>query len=64
MRSIRTCSWCHTENETHSDGRPVYCHKCGHRADASRMACDCMRCMARLDDTLKPISPLQKESLS
>lgn len=37
-----TCSWCHTANT--SDGRPVICRNCGHRADVARMDCDCTRC--------------------
>jgi len=59
MRFARTCGWCHTENEIPSDGCPVYCRKCGHRADISRMACDCIRCLAKIDDILKPITPHQ-----
>lgn len=59
MRTLRTCGWCNTENEIHLDDVPVYCKKCGHRADVSRLACDCQRCMAKLDDTLRPLTPHQ-----
>jgi hypothetical protein len=66
MRLFRSCGWCHAENEIPADGRPVSCHKCGHRADTSRLACDCVRCVARLEDTLKPITsaviPVKTES--
>jgi hypothetical protein len=56
MRRFRNCGFCHTENEIPIDGHVVYCRKCGHRADVSRLACDCKKCAARLDDTLKPIT--------
>lgn len=38
----RTCSWCHELNDV-SRG-PTTCRGCGHRADLSRLECDCSQC--------------------
>src|SRR4051794_10908880 len=38
----RTCSWCHEINDV-TAGRTL-CKQCGHRADLSRLACDCEQC--------------------
>ncbi len=42
MSFLQTCSWCHEENGV--SNTPVYCTKCGHRADVARIDCDCERC--------------------
>jgi DNA-directed RNA polymerase subunit RPC12/RpoP len=61
VRIIRSCSWCGIENEILSNDHPVYCHKCGHRTDTSRMTCDCVRCVAKIDDILKPLTLQEKD---
>jgi hypothetical protein len=43
MIRSRSCSWCHTQNHV-GPAEHTYCKKCGHRADASRLECDCPRC--------------------
>lgn len=39
----KTCLWCRTDNQLPREGKP-YCMACGHRADLSRMECDCHSC--------------------
>jgi uncharacterized Zn finger protein (UPF0148 family) len=43
------CPHCGTPNEQ-TEGWPVYCVLCDHRADVRRAECDCRKCneMARL----------------
>jgi hypothetical protein len=51
MTTLHTydCPHCSTSNEQ-TEGEPVYCALCGHRADVRRADCDCRKCneMARL----------------
>jgi hypothetical protein len=41
----RTCSWCHTPNDITRGA--TLCKSCCHRADVSRLQCDCPLCQAR-----------------
>jgi len=38
----QSCSWCHELNELRAE--KTFCWRCGHRADAARMMCDCRQC--------------------
>jgi hypothetical protein len=40
--TLRTCSWCHEPGDVTAG--PAHCKKCGHRADLSRLECDCPQC--------------------
>lgn len=44
MLTSRSCSWCHTMNQTNAGPGAPTCSECGHRADLPRSACDCARC--------------------
>jgi Zn finger protein HypA/HybF involved in hydrogenase expression len=74
MKIEKSCSWCQSKNDISAvEARqvPVYCSNCGHRADVSRMACDCHPCrskrvtltgppdsiVAREEDGIKSLSP-------
>lgn len=49
MTTQRSCSWCHELNDVTAAalrGDPVFCARCGHRADLPRMNCDCATCAA------------------
>ncbi len=46
MTTTYTCSWCHAL-ATVRPGYTTYCPLCGHRADLSRMDCDCTSCRPR-----------------
>lgn len=43
MSFLQTCSWCRQENGV--SNMAVFCTGCGHRADVSRMDCDCETCL-------------------
>lgn len=47
----RLCSWCHHSN-TIDHGWPAFCSACGHRADLSRMSCNCKKCRCQQRDFL------------
>ena len=54
MRTLRSCNWCHTMN----DSTERWCRSCGHAANLSRMACDCPRCSGQHPETREAIERL------
>jgi hypothetical protein len=41
LRSMKSCSWCHTMNLLEDNS---ICRECGHRADVPRLECTCLPC--------------------
>jgi hypothetical protein len=57
MRTRQTCSWCHELVDV--TGAPTLCPNCGHRADVSRLDCDCPACRREdNDDEAEPLAAL------
>lgn len=61
-RVSRSCGWCHEMVPLHQ-GRPTYCPNCGHRADVSRLLCDCLRCSGMLSGPVVVLNAAAKQSL-
>ena len=62
--TVRSCSWCHTENTVAAVASPCLCRSCGHRADLPRLWCDCERCRGLMflrltlgDRPAEPVAP-------
>lgn len=50
MKVSQSCSWCHQINQltiTLGGIMASFCSNCGHRADKSRLECDCPSCSGR-----------------
>jgi hypothetical protein len=46
-----SCSWCRAMNAVGEQ----YCSECGHRADRSRLACDCPACLREASDLMRDV---------
>ena len=51
MSTLRSCPWCHQGVRLPTGGAPVYCDRCGHRADVHRGLCSCDACKNTDDES-------------